>query len=213
VLAVAAAAAGVVIAASSGGSAAGPWQQTFEATDGPHVMVSALPGVDLAPLRVIPGLSAASGPFPGVDTSLRYRGREIGARLEGRPDAVTAVDHPLLVSGKWARHGTIVLERSTAGALNVPLGGQVTVAAARGRLRLTVGGIAETAASSRSSGTARGLGYVVPSTLSGVAPKETYGSTMLLRLADPERAGKYVDWIKQRYPGGQVAVEAPSPSR
>jgi hypothetical protein len=213
VLGLAAAAAAVVIAASSGSSPAGPWQQTFEATEGPHVVVSALPGVDLAPLRVIPGLTAASGPFPGIDTSLRYRGREIGARLEGRPVAVTAVDHPLLVSGEWARHGTIVLERSTAGALGLSLGGQVTVAAARGGVRLTVVGIAETTALSRSPGTGRGLGYVVPSTLTGVAPKATYGSTMLLRLADPDRARKYVDWIKQRYPGGQVAVEAPSRSR
>ena len=209
----AAAAITVVITASGGGSSAGPWQQTFDATDGPHVVVSALPGADLTPLRALPGLAAASGPFPVVDTSLRYRGREIGTRLEGRPAANTAVDHPLLVSGRWARRGTIVLERSTARALGVPVGAHVIVATARGRARLTVGGVAETSAPSRSSGTARGLGYVVPGTLTGVAPKATYGSTMLLRLADPERAGKYADWIRQRYPGGQVTVAEPSPSR
>jgi hypothetical protein len=209
----AAAAAAVAVATGSGGSTARPWQQTFEATNGPHLVVVGLPGVDLAPLREIPGLTAASGPFPGVDTSLRYRGREIGTRLEGRPVAATAVDHPLLISGGWARPGTVVLERSTARSLRVPLGGRVIVAAARGKIRLTVGGVAETAAPSRSSGYGRGLGYVVPSTLAGVAPKTTYGSTLLLRLADPDRAGRYLDWIKQRYPGGQVAVEAPSPSR
>ena len=213
-LALAAAAAIIaVIAASGGGSSASPWQQTFEATDGPHVVVSALPGADLAPLRTLPGLEAASGPFPVVDTSLRYRGREIGTRLEGRSAAGTAVDHPLLVSGGWARSGTIVLEQDTARALRVPVRARVIVATARGRARLAVSGVAETAAPFRSSGTARGLGYVVPGTLAGVAPKVTYGSTMLLRLADPERAGKYVDWIRQRYPGGQVKVSEPSPSR
>jgi hypothetical protein len=213
VLALAAAAAVAVVIATSGGSSAGPWQQTFDATDGPHVVVSALPGADLTPLRALPGLEAASGPFPVVDTSLRYRGREIGTRLEGRPSAGTAVDHPVLVSGGWAHRGTVVLEQGTARALGVAAGARVTVATARGRARLTVSGVAETAAPSRSSGTARGLGYVVPGTLAGVAPKVTYGSTMLLRLADPERAGKYVDWIRQRYPGGQVAVAEPSPSR
>jgi putative ABC transport system permease protein len=205
--------AAVIAATSSGDSTGGPWQRTFDATDGPHLAVVGLPGTDLAPLRELPGLTAASGPFPGVDTSLRYRGREIGTRLEGRPAAATAVDHPLLISGEWVRPGTVVLERSTARSLRVPLGGRVTVAAARGRIRLTVTGVAETAAPSRSSGYGRGLGYVVPSTLTGVAPKATYGSTLLLRFADPDRAGKYVDWIKQRYPGGQVAVEAPSQSR
>jgi hypothetical protein len=54
---------------------------------------------------------------------------------------------------------------------------------------------------------------VLPSTLTGVAPNAPYGSTLLLRLADPDRAGKYVDWIRRRYPGGQVTVEEPSPSR
>jgi putative ABC transport system permease protein len=202
----------VIAATSSGGSPGGTSQQTFDATDGPHLAVVGLPGVDLAPLRELPGLTAASGPFPGVDTSLRYRGKEIGTRLEGRPVAATAVDHPLLISGEWARPGTVVLERSTAQSLRVPLGGRVTVATARGRIRLTVAGVAETAAPSRSSGYGRGLGYVVPNTLTGVAPKTTYGSTLLIRFADPDRAGKYASWIKQRYPGGQVALAGPSPS-
>jgi putative ABC transport system permease protein len=203
----------VAVVMVSRGSAAGPWERTFEATDGPHVVVAALPGADLTALRSVPGLTAASGPFPVVDTSLRYRGREIGVRLEGRSDQATAVDHPLLVFGEWARRGMIVLERSTARALGVPTGGDVSVATTRGRVGLTLSGIAETAAPSRSSGTARGLGYVVPGTLSEVAPHSTYGSTMLLRLADPESAGKYADWIRQRYPGGQAAVAEPSPSR
>jgi hypothetical protein len=213
VLALIVAATAIAVAASGGSSSQGPWQQTFDATNGPHVVVAGLPGADLTPLRELPGLAAASGPFPGVDTSLRYHGKEIGVRLEGRPAAATAVDRPRLVSGDWVRSSKVVLERSTARALGVPLGGRLIVAAARGRVRLTVAGVAETAALSRSPAVGRGLGYVVPATLTGVAPKETFGSTMLLRLADPDRAGRYVDWIKQHYPGGQVTVEEPSRSR
>ena len=212
-LALIAAATAIAVAASGDGSTEGPWQQTFDATNGPHVAVVGLPGVDLTPLRELPGLAAASGPFPGVDTSLRYQGKEIGVRLEGRPAAATAVDRPRLVSGAWVQPRTVVLERSTARALGVPLGGRLIVATARGRIHLTVAGVAETAAPSRSPAVGRGLGYVLPTTLTGVAPQETYGSTMLLRLADPDRAGRYVDWIRQRYPRGQVTVEEPSPSR
>jgi putative ABC transport system permease protein len=212
VMALAAGAAATVVVAIAGPSGKAPSPTTFDATNGPHVAVSALPGVNLRPLADLPGLTAASGPFTGVDTSLRYAGREVGVRLEGRPAAKSAVDQPLLVSGEWARPGTVVLERSTARALDVPLGGRLTVATTRGRTALTVSGVAETAAPARYPGTGRGLGYVEPGTLAGVGPKATFGSTMLLRLADPDRTGKYLEWIKQRYPGAQVAVEAPSRS-
>jgi hypothetical protein len=187
------------------------WQKTFDATSGPHVAIFAFPGVDLEPLADLPGLTAASGPFTGVDTSLRYRGREVGLRLEERPRAATVVDRPLVVSGRWVRPGTVVLERSTAGVLGVTVGDTVTAAAARGRARLTVGGIAETAVRSRNSGAGSGLGYVLPGTLARVGPAATRSSTMLLRLAEPDRAGSYLDWIRRRYPGRQVAVEEPSP--
>ena len=105
-----------------------------------------------------------------------------------------------------------MLELRTARALRVPLGGRLMVATTRGRTHLTVSGVAETAARARYPGTGRGLGYVEPGTLAGVGPSATFGSTMLLRLADPDRTGKYVEWIKQRYPGAQVAVAAPSRS-
>jgi hypothetical protein len=201
--------AAIAIAGPSGTS---PVPTTFDATNGPHVVVTALPGVDLAPLAELPGLTAASGPFPGVDTSIRFAGREVGARLEGRPSAKSAVDQPLLVSGRWERPGTVVLERSTARALGVPVGGRVMVATTRGRTSITVSGVAETAAAARLPGAGRGLGYVQPGTLAGVGPKATFGSTMLLRLADPGRTGTYVEWVRRRFPGGQVAVAAPSRS-
>jgi putative ABC transport system permease protein len=196
-----------------------PGPATFEATNGPHVAVFGLPGVDLEPLARLPGLRAASGPYRTVATSLRYRGREVGVQLEGRTRSESVVDHPLLVSGRWVRPGTVVLEQSTAHALRVPLGGRVTVATAEGKESLVVGGVAKTAVRERYPGSGRGLGglgglgYVTSRTMTGVAPSRTYGATMLLRLDDPDRAGKYVDWIRQRYPGAQVAVEVPSRSR
>ncbi len=203
----------VAIVASGGRSAHAPLQSTFDATNGPHVAVFALPGVNLEPLADLPGLTATSGPFSSAGTSLRYDGREVGARLEARPAAATAVDRPSLVSGEWVRPHTVVLERTTARLLGVPLGGRVTVVTARGRIRLNLGGVAETAARSRYPGAGRGLGYVSAGTLTSVGAEGTYGSTVLLRLADPDRAGQYVEWIKQRYPGAQVAAEAPSRSR
>jgi hypothetical protein len=209
--------AGIIVAATAvvavNGSHKVAGHSTFDATRGPHVMVSGLPGVDLTPLRDIPGLAASSGPFAGIDTSLRYRDKEVSVRLEGRPAPPSAVDRPLVVSGHWVRPHEVVLDRSTARLLRVPLGGRVTAATARGRVRLTVGGVADTTARSRNPGTGRGLGYVLSDTLAGAGPDSTFGSTMLLRLADPDRTGTYVDWIRRRYPGAQVTVAAPSRSR
>jgi putative ABC transport system permease protein len=213
--AIALALAGLLVWLVGGGSQARdvPGPATFEATDGPHVAVFGLPGVDLEPLAGLPGLSAASGPYRTVATSLRYRGREVGVQLEGRARSESVVDHPVLVSGRWVRPGTVVLEQSTAHALRVPLGGRVTVTTAEGKESLVVGGVAKTAVRERYPGSGRGLGYILSRTMTGVAPSRTYGATMLLRLDDPDRAGKYVDWIRQRYPGAQVAVEVPSRSR
>jgi hypothetical protein len=204
--------AGVLVWALAGGSRPRdvPAATTFAATNGPHLAVSGLPGVDLRPLSDLPALSAASGPYTTVATSLRYRGREVGVQLQGRPRDGSVVDRPLVVAGEWVRSGTVVLEQSTARALQVPVGGRVIVAAAEGKESLTVGGVAKTAVREHYPGSGRGLGYVLSQTMAGVAPSRTYGATMLLRLTDPDRAGKYADWIRQRYPGAQVAVEAPS---
>jgi putative ABC transport system permease protein len=204
------AAVGVALSLQHDGSTGDSSSGLFDATRGPDLVVSGLPGVDLAALRALPGLESSSGPFAGVDTSARYRGREVGMRLEGRPPAQSAVDRPRVVSGGWARPRAVVLERATARSLGAPVGSTVTISAAEGKVRLTVSGVVETVARSRRPGNGRGLGYVVPDTLAGVAPKATHGTTMLLRLADPDRAGRYATEIRQRYPGGQVAVEVPS---
>jgi hypothetical protein len=192
----------VMLVGGRGGSSA--WQQTFEATNGPHVRVSALPGVDLQPLMSLPGLAEASGPFPGVQTSLRHHGRESGVWLEGRAATSSVVDHPLIVSGKWLRPGAVVLDRSLASAIGAGVGDRVTADG----VSLRVAGITKTAASGRDRNRSEGLGYVLPGTLARIVPdSHTFGSTVMLRISDPDRSGSFVRAIESTYPGAQVVVD------
>ena len=201
---VAAAAAGGFVAAIAGlgvTTHAGP---AFEATNGPHVEVSALPGVELDRILGLPGLSEASGPFPLVSTSVRHDGKEAGLRLEGRPAGATVVDHPVVGAGTWIRPRTIVLERDFARRFGVSPGDRVTVAGASGPLRLLVSGVAATTAG-KASGDA--LGWALPETLRAVAPNNRmHGSTVVLRLSDPDRAAAYTRWIRDFYAGQGVVV-------
>jgi putative ABC transport system permease protein len=197
----------IVVAAELPGGSNTPADGILAATNPPNVQVSALPGVDLRPVTLLPGLSASSGPFPNVDSSISYRGREVGVRLEGRPAGLSVVDHPKLVAGGWVRPGAVVLEQKLAKTSGLRVGDHVRVTTSKGPLTLSVAGIAATAASERYPSESRGLAYVLPETLSRIVPNQaTYGSTLLLRLSDAGDTGMVVKSIRARYPGAQVVV-------
>ena len=192
---------GLVVVGGRDGSST--WQHTFDATNGPHVVVSGLPGTDLRPLTRLPGLSESSGPFPGLQASLRHDGREAGVWLEGRSRATSIVDHPLIVSGTWVRPGGVVLDQSLANQLGARAGDRLAV----GDTSVRVAGIAQTSASGRYGSPREGLAYALPATLRKVVPDATtFGSTLMLRLSDADRSGDYAAWIEARYPSAQVTV-------
>jgi hypothetical protein len=181
----------------------------FEATNGPHVFVSALPGVNLAPLERLPGLVATSGPYPGIQTSLRHGGKETALYLEARPRTLGAVDRPALASGRWVEPGGVVLSRKVAQQLELRFGDDVRIGTAAGPRKLRVAGIADTTAAVRYSvaPAAIEVGYALPQTLSTIAPNpRAYGETLLVRLADPGSSAKFAHWIERQYPGPQVLV-------
>ena len=186
----------------------GPAQSSlFEATNGPHVFVSALPGVDLAPLERLPGLAAASGPYPGIQTSLRHRDREAALYLEARPRTPGVVDRPDMASGRWVEPGGVVLSHEIAQRLAVRLGDRVRVGTVSGPRDMRVTGIADTTAPVRYSVAAIQVGYVLPRTLATIAPDPRgYGKTLLLRLADPGSSATFAHWIERQYQGPQVLV-------
>lgn len=183
----------------------GAAQFDFEVRNPAHLTVSALPGVDLSPITSLPGISAASGPFPTLVTGARHGRAEADVALEARPVRDSVVSRPIIVSGKERAGPSILLEQPLARALDVRPGNHIIVSSAQGPISLLVAG---TAAPRRPwDGERPGLGYVTPQTLARLAPNtHTRGSALYLRIADPARSKRYVDWIKQAYPSHQVSV-------
>ena len=204
------AAAAAVMAQSGGGTGCDPLAQ---ATSAPDMRVTALSGIDLAPVMSLPGVSAASGPYPGVATSLANGHRELGTWIEARPQRGLAVDRPLLLSGAWPRRaGGIVVERVTARRLGLRTGGRVRVSTTRGPLQLHVAGIAATTDTHRTAGTT-GLAYAQSRALARVAPERVHASTVFLQLGEGGNASALAGWLARRYPGPQLQVEQGFPAR
>ncbi|GAB3900516.1 hypothetical protein GCM10027612_62300 [Microbispora bryophytorum subsp. camponoti] len=74
-----------------------------------------------------PGVAAQADPIFAFDTTIRARGRAAHSSVEGRDNAPSAVDRPLVTSGTWVRPGGAVVERGFAQALGVRVGDRVTV--------------------------------------------------------------------------------------
>jgi hypothetical protein len=173
-------------------------------TRGPDVRVTALPGVDLRPMLGLSGLSAASGPYPGVTSSLGHGGTEVSTWIEGRPARRSAVDRPFLVSGSWPRRGGVVVEQGLARRLDLRAGQRTRVATTQGTRSLRVTGIAASSSVARTAD-APGLAYVLPQDLRRVAPASVHGSTVLLSVNDAD-TGVLARWLEQRYPGPQAVI-------
>jgi hypothetical protein len=172
-------------------------------TQGPDLRVTAVPGVDLRPVLDAPGLSASSGPYPGVASSMQHGGTEISTWLEGRPARAAAVDRPQLVSGSWPRRGGVVVEQGLARRLALRPGSHARVATTRGLRSLRVTGVAATSSVTRTAGTP-GLAYVLPHELRKVAPAPVQGSTVLLRVDG--NPGALAGVLERRYAGPQAVI-------
>jgi hypothetical protein len=169
------------------------------------LQITALPGVDLRPVLALPGLAAASGPFPGAATSVRTRDQELAVWLESRPRD-SAVDRPLLIAGTWARPGALVLGIGLAHRLRVRPGEHLILATAGGPLRMRVAGLAATGTERRTPDS-QGVAYATLSDLRKVAPNShVRGSTVVLELADSATSSEFAQWLEQRYPGPQAYV-------
>lgn len=180
-------------------------------TNGAHLRVTAVPGVDLRPVRGLPGLSATSGPYPGVASSVRRGRTEVSTWIEGRPARSAAVDSPVLLSGSWSRGHGLVVESRLARRLGLRAGRRVHVATMRGPLKMRVTGVAATT-SVRRTADAPGLAYVSPRNLRRVAPAPVHGSTLLLRTAGHD-SGVLATALQRRYPGPQAVIARAFPDR
>ena len=105
-------------------AAVDPWQRTFDAGHGAHVLAMARSEAGVRAIGARPGVAERGDPVPSVFTTVGLPQGRVELRvsgLEGRP----RVDAPVSTAGVGASEGTIVLERSFAETLDIPVGATV----------------------------------------------------------------------------------------
>ncbi len=196
-----AASATIVLALEVRSSGLDPWQQTFDAANGAHVLAFVPSQADALALAELPGVTERGAPVPLVTATVGPRGstdRVFLAGLSGR----TAVNMPVLTAGSPLREDGIVLERSLAEALGIEVGDSVAVTGRQGSIDLPVLGTAVVPSQSRYPRSNPGLAWVTPTTLESVEPDRTrWRWTEALRLANPSAAAAFTEQAAASIPG------------
>ncbi len=192
-----AAAATIVLALEVRSSGRDPWQQTFDAANGAHVLAFAHSQADARAIANLPGVTERDAPVPLVTASLGPTLGPPGSRdrveLAGLSDRTT-VNVPVLTSGSQLREGGVVLERSLARALGIEAGATLELTTRRGSFELPVLGIAVVPSQPRYPRRNPGLAWVTRATLERIEPDSTHWRwTEALRLANPSAAAAFTE--------------------
>ncbi|HVF77654.1 MAG TPA: FtsX-like permease family protein [Solirubrobacteraceae bacterium] len=182
------------VARAVGGLADDPWQQTFAATNGAHVIGIGGPQTRWQAVSTAPEVLAVAGPFQTAFASLRAGARRAPALLREGDARPSAVDRPLLVSGRWLHAGEVVLERSLAEELGLRVGDRVRLESTAAR----VAGIAVTSSQQAFPASQPGVVFAGRATLTAVAPERAARGTLLaVRLRHPTGAEAFADRAAQ----------------
>ena len=184
-----------------------PWQQTFDAANGAHMLAYASSQADARALAELPGVTERGAPVPLATVTVGSPGSTDRAFLAGlsRP---TAVNVPVLTAGSQLREGGIVLERSLADALGIEVGATLAVTSGHGSIDLPVLGTADVPSQPRYPRRNPGLAWVTPATLERVEPDRTrWRWTEALRLVNPSAAAAFTERAATTLRSGDLSFE------
>ena len=190
----AAAVATIVLALEVRSSGIDPWQRTFDAANGAHVLAFVPSRADAVAIGELPGVTERSAPVPLVLATVGPRENEL-VQLAGlsRPPVVNT---PLRTAGSPLRDGGIVLERSLARALGLGVGDTVEVTS-RGRdrsIEIPVLGTAVVPSQARYPRSKPGLTWVTRAMLGRVEPdRARWRWSEAVRVADPSAAAAFTE--------------------
>jgi ABC-type lipoprotein release transport system permease subunit len=209
----AAAAATLVIALEVRGSGVDPWQRTFQAAHGAHVLAQVPSLADAHTIAALPGVAERDDPVPSAFGTATIGGRSEPlqvAGLHGRP----RINAPIRTEGASQPGAGIVLERSLADAHDVTIGSTIDVPTPAGAISLSVVGTAISPSQSRYPRQNPGLGWVSRDTLQRIQPdQDRWQWTQPVRLADPAAAADFVNTAGAALPmadvqAGQITLAA-----
>jgi putative ABC transport system permease protein len=200
----AAAVATIVLALEVRSTGLDPWQRTFTAANGAHVLALVPSDADARALAQLPGVTERGAPVPLVTATVGPRGRTDRVQLAGL-SGNTAVNKPVLTAGSQLREDGIVLERSLANALDIDVGATLAVTSKRGAIDLPVLGTAVVPSQPRYPRRNPGLAWVTPATLERVEPdRSRWVWTAALRLANPSAAAAFTERAAAGFPAATV---------
>ena len=202
-----AASATIVLALEVRSSGLDPWQQTFDAANGAHVLASVPSQAAAQALAELPGVSERGAPVPLARATVGPPGSTDRVDLAGL-SGLTAVNVPVLTAGSPLREDGIVLERSLANALGIEVGDTLAVTGRRGSIDLPVLGTAVVPSQPRYPRRNPGLAWVTPATLERVEPDRTrWRWTEALRLANPAAAAAFAEQAATTLPSCDLCFE------
>ncbi|HEY1915575.1 MAG TPA: ABC transporter permease [Streptosporangiaceae bacterium] len=164
-----------------------PFDHSFAAQHGAHLVATfdtakATPA-GLAATRRLPGVTAASGPFPTADVVITMPGQggfQQPIMVAGRASAGGPVDDVTLQQGHWPTGpGQIVLADNPASniQLGLPDGSKVVATNVPGQPRLTVVGTASSVSDTAAA-------WVTPAEATALRPQATKTAQMLYRFTN-----------------------------
>jgi putative ABC transport system permease protein len=188
-----AAATTIVLALEVRSSGLDPWQRTFTAANGAHVLAFVPSQSDARALAELRGVTERGAPVPIVTATVGPPGSTDRVQLAGLRGR-TAVNKPLRTAGSQLREDGIVLERSLANALGIEVGARLAVTSRRGSIDLPVLGTAVVPSQPRYPRSNPGLAWVTPATLERLEPdRSRWRWTEALRLANPSTAAAFTE--------------------
>jgi putative ABC transport system permease protein len=189
-----AAAATIVLALEVGATARDPWQRTFDAAHGAHVIATAPSEADARAIGTLPGVAERARTVPSATaTATITPGDTEPLDVSGLRPPVR-VDAPVRTAGSPLREGGIVLERSLADALGLTVGTKLRFAAPDGPVELTVIGTAISPGQPRYPRQNPGAAWVTRATLERIEPDQSrWRWTQAVRITDPQAAPAFAE--------------------
>ena len=198
-----AAAATIVLALEVGATARDPWQRTFTAANGAHVLANVPSQAEARAVAALPGVAERDVPFPIANVAREGADRLLLAGLPASP----RVNVPVRTAGSTLREGGIVLERSFAEAEGLQVGTELRLAASGGPIELPIVGTAISPSQPRYPRSNPGLAWVTRATLERIEPDRSRWSwSQAIRLTDAAAAPAFAARATASLPAGSAFV-------
>jgi len=199
-----AAAATIVLALEVGATARDPWQRTFTAANGAHVLANVPTQADARAIAALPGVAERDEPVPIAVARVARRGGTERLLLAGLPARINV---PVRTSGSALREDGVVLERSFAEALGLAVGTPLRLAGAGGPIELPILGTAISPSQPRFPRSNTGLAWVRRATLERIEPDHSrWHWTQAIRLANAAAAPAFAARAAASLPAGTASV-------